>query len=997
MSKDNYRQRYLFFAMFIFCFIAIPGILMLYGISYLRDQERENLAAGYQNKIFQLHKSMQPFSDGQKFWCTHLNNELNENLSGKNKKDSAKNILDRLALLKKSLKFEHIVFAPDKGIIQATVSIKPQNSLLTSLKVFQKRLRQKRTYRGYPTAQEEKAIGEVFGPQLNLKHLQKSHQGELFLTWPDSTFKKPLLWCKCVDEILIVILIDYANLDAYDGIKSFLARLSLESERKIKFAIINRNNKLDFIEPDRLAEQEFSKVQLKDWQNSSEAVMTANFNAFPKFIRPDLNIIAYFDLSATLPHFNNFHFAAIIVFIMISLILFNYAFKIFIKEVPDSLSLKWKLRFLFFFANGLPLLVLFFLGTDYLNQKRDTLLQEILARGTSFIQSFDQSFESEYAKILVNKRKAETKLIQRLRTSEMNDSILKEFVADIGDYEKKILLVASRSETLCTEHGLYDPKKGLIPENYRNRKDSSRAQLDFTRKVGHYFVDSINGTKISDKIATEIEILVESITQKPVVNFIFDMMQKRGNFSQWGFGRNVHPAILDTFSLGGDSEDYFFLAMFRKEKFQLSFMKKTIPVVNRNNLGLKIVAFKDFESTVPTYTYQIPDLKRFAATLTSFPGDEIKFVDLDGEEHLAMGFKGNSLTEYSLIGLYPVSRIANLITRQKKQLTVFALLSLLVTFALSQILAHSFLTPLGLLSVGAKAIEEKHFSHRLPEMSHDEFGKMGEIFNDVMVDLDELSVASAIQEQLLPQGTIDTGQYSLFGRSISMGELGGDYYDFIALPDHHFSIMLGDVAGHGVGAALIMAMAKAGIIQSDHLLHQPLELINRLHGLIYNSKTKKQKKIMTFQYLYLDSACGKAVYANAGACSPMIIRKSQNKVEELKLAGAALGAFRKANFSQIDIHFQPGDAIVFYTDGIVEARNDDGEEMGYEELKTILLKSWDIDAEKFYQNIYQSYIDHLGSQSAQDDLTMIVLVFRGENPQEKVSSPIPPQENTYEA
>ena len=135
---------------------------------------------------------------------------------------------------------------------------------------------------------------------------------------------------------------------------------------------------------------------------------------------------------------------------------------------------------------------------------------------------------------------------------------------------------------------------------------------------------------------------------------------------------------------------------------------------------------------------------------------------------------------------------------------------------------------------------------------------------------------------------------------------------------------------------------------------------------------------MTFQYLYVDGVSGVATYANAGACSPMIIRKKSGVVEELTLAGAALGAFKKANFSQIEIRFEPGDAIVFYTDGIVEARNQQGEEIGYERLRQIFLESWDGDAGKFYDNVYRAYIQHLGAEGAQDDLTMVFLVFNPE-------------------
>ena len=969
--------------MFIFCFVVIPAILLVYGIAYLYQQEHKMLINANQQEMSLYFKKCQAFADPEAFWSQYLNLALDSRLLAGTDSESFANLKNALAELKRDLKFDHVVFSPDQGVIETTVKIEPRDSWLLSLNLFQKILRGKKRFPGKATPAEESAIGHVFGPQINLRHLQNSHVGKPHMVWPDSINKKPLLWCKCVGDTLLVLMIDQRELESVDFIRNFLRRFSLESKHKLKFALFNDAGKIETIETDAYLLPQLQQAMNRYQGSSQDLIVTDDLYVVPFFVRPGVSLLGFFAKDQLRQEFNWRYLLAVILFVLASYLLCRYSYRVFIKEVPDSISLRWKLRFLFFFANGLPLIVLFFLGTDYLTQKRDALFQETLSRGISLLQSFDESFESEYAKILVNKRVAEEKLLKSLAVEEINNEILDEFVTNISDYEMKILLVASSSETIGTERGLFNPRKNLYPRDYAQRSAVSISQIEFTTKIGKYFVDSVNGAKISDKIATEMEMLIESVTQKPVVNFIFSMMQNRGYFTQWGFGDNVHPAILDTFSLGYTQvEDFFFLAIFRTIKLQHQFLTRILPTINRNNLGLKVVALSDEAYSLPLNVYSNRSLRDFSSTLTSFPGDEIKLIDYQGEKHLAMGFKGTSIGEYCLIGLYPVSRIDSLILLQKKQLTVFALLSLLVTFVLSQILAQSFLVPLRQLSFGAKAIEEKQFGHRLPQMGRDEFGKMGQIFNEVMVDLDELSVASAIQEQLLPQERIPTGKYSLFGKSISMGELGGDYFDFIELEQGHFSVMLGDVAGHGVGAALIMAMAKAGIIQSDHLLDRPRELITRLHGLIYNSKTRKQKKIMTFQYLYLDGQRGSAVYSNAGACSPMIIRKEQKLVEELKLDGAALGAFKKAKFSEVNIRFSPGDAMVFYTDGIVEARNDAGEELGYERLRTLLLESWDIDASKFYENIYQSYLAHLGNQSPQDDLTMIVLVYTGKDQSE---------------
>ena len=209
-----------------------------------------------------------------------------------------------------------------------------------------------------------------------------------------------------------------------------------------------------------------------------------------------------------------------------------------------------------------------------------------------------------------------------------------------------------------------------------------------------------------------------------------------------------------------------------------------------------------------------------------------------------------------------------------------------------------------------------------------------------------------------------------------MIDVGGDYLDFFKVDDNSFSVLLGDVAGHGVGASVIMAMAKAAILGGGDSLKSPAEMLNNLHKMILATKTSKQKKIMTFQYLHINSETGENLYGNAGGCSPFLIRHSENNAIELKMAGAALGAFKRAVYKEMALDFRPGDAIVFYTDGIVECKNKNGEMLGYERLKNTLLQCWDSNPENYYNNIINAYNEYVGADAeAGDDLTFVILMY----------------------
>ena len=421
--------------------------------------------------------------------------------------------------------------------------------------------------------------------------------------------------------------------------------------------------------------------------------------------------------------------------------------------------------------------------------------------------------------------------------------------------------------------------------------------------------------------------------------------------------------------------DYAVMVFWRPILSQTRFIKKAVPLTNRNPHGYKLIARNRFnDNYLPEIGSQTEDLRKFAGRLGTRPTEEIELISLDGEDYIAVGFNGSNVNLFQIIALYPLRNIDLIISQQKTQLLLFVLFSIILAASLAQILAKSFIEPLHALRDGALAIENREFSHRISGVGKDEFGEVAAIFNRIMVGFSELEVARIVQDSLFPPPGFTHGCFATFGKSISMSELGGDYFDFFAIDERHFAVLAGDVAGHGVGAALIMAMAKAGILSSPHLLNAPADLMVALHRMIMASKGSQQKKVMTFQYLYLDSQSGEGRYSNAGGCSPILIRAIDRSASELTLAGPALGGFSRAKFHECAVDFAEGDAIVFYTDGIVEARSPAGIEVGYDSFKTILQASYDTDPQIFYQNIYEAYLKHIGSGEAQDDLTLIVTI-----------------------
>ena len=980
---------------FIFCFAGIPLIILIVGYYYTWNQNKNYSIKNLSYKASAILTELSLFADQQKFWYHLFDKNINQ------KKQKVKTIAEAMQNHEKSLKelnknydFEYIIYNPKFGLIASLSADCLGGNDKERIIAFKQIWNSKFLHQDYYNPPVEKILNKVFGPQFYIGHL---YIKDIFLCWTDSLYKRRLIWNSFQSQCLIMTFLKPESLTDLTNIQTYFENLSKEGSDSFKLSLKDSNTNT-FLHPniEESKKQEIQTASLIYENNRLTEIETEHFFVYPKYLRSGICVFIYFDKEKYISKENTIYWKIeFLFFLFLCICISIYGWRVIWLHKLDNISIKWKLGFLFFFANGLPLLVLIYIGNDFLRNARNDYIQKITKEGTAFLQDYDEKYELSFAKCLIKQEKIKKEFIKTKNKNTFNKYDLEKLYHGVSSDTLALFVISSEGHILARNgDGIFDDnsiKKNNKGQYYGSLKldpDSANRfnkyfsnQIIYSQKIGTFILTLLNNKPVNEKYAAEIELLLETTIRQKLDKFISQIFEQLGKFAPFGFSNNVYPAVIDTITFSeNNSYDYFIIQAIKVDDFQYHYLNSSILQANRNELKLKVIVI-DKENYFYPSKERSKTLDDFRKKLSIYPIKEPIVLNHNGTDYIAMGFESIHFEKCGLIGLYPLFLIDEHVKARRNEFIIISLASLLVTFILSTIIIRSFLFPLSEINTGAIAIKNKDFQYRLPQLGRDEFGAIGNIFNKVVIDLEELSVAGAIQEQLLPNTTIKTGNFSLFGKSVYMSELGGDYFDFIEMEDNKFSVAIGDVAGHGVGASLIMAMAKAGLVSLDYLWKEPQKIISRLHDLIMKSKTQNQKKIMTFQYMYLDGNSGNAVFSNAGGCSPIIIRKQKGLIEELTLKGAVLGAFKKAKFLETNLVFEPGDAIVFYTDGIVESKNSKGEMLGYGNLKNLVQNSWNENAEIFYKNIYNKYLEYIGrdESKADDDVTIVVLVFNTKN------------------
>lgn len=245
---------------------------------------------------------------------------------------------------------------------------------------------------------------------------------------------------------------------------------------------------------------------------------------------------------------------------------------------------------------------------------------------------------------------------------------------------------------------------------------------------------------------------------------------------------------------------------------------------------------------------------------------------------------------------------------------------------------------------------------------------------------EQLAMARLVQFDLLPPGRLSTHDLEFAAQCVPAWQVGGDFYDAFETADHHVALVLGDVSGKGLSAALVMGVVQGAVHAANATggaanHEQAAERMNHLL-----CKKTSRERFVSLVWCYFDPAASVLNYINAGHLPPLLIRHHDNgpfEVIRLEDGGPVLGVLPGATYKQSQVSVQPGDLLVVFSDGILEATNKGEEEFGEERILAAVKDNWSGSPSAICDAVLSRVRTFLDKELPHDDQTLMVVRLQG--------------------
>ena len=418
--------------------------------------------------------------------------------------------------------------------------------------------------------------------------------------------------------------------------------------------------------------------------------------------------------------------------------------------------------------------------------------------------------------------------------------------------------------------------------------------------------------------------------------------------------------------------------------------------------SLKIFASLNYQDSTVTWDQDLamtslvsPDQKEFGLFLQDLKNGQtgIRVMPYQGRQSywVYQGFGSRRVYPLFIIPYENVTKLAietdtflfkkNFEVIRYTVILVFIVIGIIIWMAIKQ--AKTFTQPIDSLAAAGNKLAGGDYTARAEIQTGDELQQLGEVFNQIGPKLQEhqkmqksLELARAVQQRLLPRDIPKLRNFDLAGLCRYSDETGGDYYDFIDLEEiepGRVSTALGDITGHGVGAALLMASARAMLRSNIRYYRDDLSRILFEFNNQLTNDTDPDKFITLFLGM-LDDQARTLIWATGGHDPALWYRKKNDQIEELQSGGVPIGFVPDMNFEKAGpVELEKGDVVVIGTDGIWEAHNQNDEMFGKERLMELIKINKEEKAQDICQNIVHSVLEFCSERSPEDDITIVVI------------------------
>jgi serine phosphatase RsbU (regulator of sigma subunit) len=319
-------------------------------------------------------------------------------------------------------------------------------------------------------------------------------------------------------------------------------------------------------------------------------------------------------------------------------------------------------------------------------------------------------------------------------------------------------------------------------------------------------------------------------------------------------------------------------------------------------------------------------------------------------------------------------------------LAVMLLFIYMMAALFAAVLVYSITRAVNRIEKGTKAVERGDFTYRIGMKPHNQLGEMAQSFDRMTESIatlltnvaekerlqSEIAIAATIQRNLLPkEGPLFRG-VSFSAHFEPTASIGGDYYDVFNLDKTHLAVAIGDVSGHGLSTGIVMAMVKAAITTLVEENADEVSLFKRLNDLVHRST--ERRAFMTLAFTIFDLERSTIRHTNAGHLYPYLLRRGQRPTS-IEVPSLPLGVRAEIRTRTVEVNLEEGDTIVYLSDGIIEAQNENGDPLGFEQLEALLSAASDTSPNAVRDAILQAVAKHCGTRPADDDRTVMILRF----------------------